>query len=82
MKGNVAGAFYMEVQGYYFINGRVGLDNIRGPGDSTFSLALWGKNLSDENYYPSGYNLTTSLGIFGAATGAPRTYGVDLVYEF
>jgi iron complex outermembrane receptor protein len=82
VKGNVAGAFYMEVQGYYFINGRVGLDNIRGPGDSTFSLALWGKNLSDENYYTSGYNLTNSLGIFGAATGAPRTYGVDLVYEF
>jgi iron complex outermembrane receptor protein len=71
-----------EVQGYYFINGRVGLDNIRGPGDGSFSVALWGKNLTDELYYTSGYNLTNNLGFFSAAVGAPRTYGVDIIYEF
>ena len=67
---------------YYHLSGRVALDDIRGPGHSKMSVGLWGKNLTDEVYYTSGFNLTASLGFRSMAVGAPRTYGVDFVLEW
>ncbi|NIV31298.1 MAG: hypothetical protein GWN58_17925, partial [Anaerolineae bacterium] len=46
-----------SVPGYDFVNARMTLDNIRGPGDTAFRVAFWGKNLTDELWYTSGYNL-------------------------
>ena len=70
------------VKSYDHVNARVALDNIRGPGGSKINIALWGKNLTDELYYTSGYNLTANLGFRAMAVSEPRTYGVDLVIEW
>lgn len=73
--GNMVGS-------YDFLNARIGLDEMRGPGETTFSVAIWGKNLTDELYYTSGYNLVSSLGFNTRYVGAPRTFGIDLTMRF
>jgi iron complex outermembrane receptor protein len=52
--------------------------------NNTWSVALWGKNLLDEVYYPSATTVgAAALGVPGLAfAGMPRTYGVDLRYTF
>lgn len=70
------------VDEYDFFDGRITLDNIKGPGDTQFRVALWGKNLTDETWYTSGYNLVDNLGFRAAATNAPRTYGIDAEIRF
>lgn len=67
---------------YDLVNARVALNNIRGPGDTNINISLWGKNLTDQVYYTSGYNLISSLGFRSVAVGDPRTYGVDFVLEW
>jgi len=65
--------------GYGIWNARVQLANIAGPSDhGGFRVAVWGKNLSDKIYRLS----TTNLGILCAQFGPPRSYGVDLIYDF
>ena len=46
--------------------------------DTGFSLTVWGRNLTDEDYAVSGY------GFIGYDTfrSDPRTYGVRIGYEF
>lgn len=75
LDGNVAPS-------YHFFNARVSLDDIKGPGDSTFSISLWGKNLTDETWYTSGFDLTDGLGFAAKATNPPRTFGMDLTVTF
>nr|MBP7909500.1 TonB-dependent receptor [Pseudomonadales bacterium] len=41
-------------------------------------VAVWGKNLDDEEYRLS----TTNLSPLSAQFGAPRSTGIDLIYEF
>lgn len=41
-------------------------------------IAIWGRNLGDEEYRLS----TTNLGMLSAQFGAPRSVGVDLICEF
>lgn len=67
---------------YDLVNARVALNNIRGPGDTRINIALWGKNLTDQVYYTSGYNLTANLGFRAMAVSEPRTYGMDFVIEW
>jgi iron complex outermembrane recepter protein len=50
---------------------------IKYESDSGWSIALWGKNLSDEEYYRA-----SSAGSFTAYASEPRTYGVDFGYKF
>jgi len=71
-----------DVDGYDFINARLTWGGIQAPGDGMFRVSLWGKNLTDEVWFTSGYNLVSSLGFRAAAASEPRTYGVDLEYEF
>ena len=60
------------------LNARLTLAEVESLGGA-FRFALWGKNLADEEYIMHGAN-------FGAYTGytwgQPRTYGVDVAYEF
>ena len=51
----------------------------------TWSIALWGKNLSDEVYYPAATTVGVGAipGIPGLAfPGQPKTYGIDFRYSF
>lgn len=71
-----------EVSGYDFVNARIGLDEIKGPGGTMLSVAIWGKNISDELWYTSGYNLVPSLGFNGRVTAPPRSFGMDFQVAF
>ena len=60
------------VEGYGLVNGRIGLKFA----DGKYDLAIWGKNLLDEDYFQ-----TLSAGNTGLVTaliGDPRTYGITL----
>jgi iron complex outermembrane recepter protein len=62
-------------------NGRIGIGDIPLGCCGTLDLALWGKNLGDEEYRQHGID----FGAFGFAFnqyGDPRTYGVEAVYRF
>lgn len=50
--------------------------------NDSLSVALWGKNLSDEHYYDGGVAEGASLGTSVKGFAAPLRYGVDLRYNF
>ena len=54
------------------------------PPEGNWAVAIWGKNLTDEVYYPAATTVgAAGLGIPGLAyPGQPRTYGIDLRYSF
>ncbi|MGN7930668.1 TonB-dependent receptor [Sphingopyxis sp. 22461] len=61
---------------YGLLNARLTLADI--PGVDGLRVALWGRNLTDKEYYVTQFN----IGRPGALFGEPRTYGVDLSFEF
>ena len=61
---------------YTLFNARVGI----GAADGRWRAFLWGKNVTDEDYYPSAY--TGGNGPYVRVQGMPRTYGVTLSYAF
>lgn len=67
---------YGWVDDIQLINARLGLESE----DGSWTAALWGRNLADEDYLT-----TTSRDFFGTIThfsGTPRTYGIELGYNF
>ena len=59
---------------------RVALSNIDlGPTRAT--VALWGKNITNKDYLYAGIDFG-SLGFAGVAYAEPRTYGVDVKFDF
>jgi iron complex outermembrane receptor protein len=61
---------------YGLLNARLTLTDI--PGVKGVRASLWGRNLTDKNYYVMQFN----VGRPGALFGEPRTYGIDLSVEF
>ena len=68
-----------KLPGYELLNARLHWSNIM---DSQFSAAVYGKNLTDEEYFVGGMTLAAALGHNAAAVGEPRTFGAELSYEF
>jgi len=69
-------ALYGGQDGYGLFNTRVAL----GAVDGEWTVALWGKNLADEEYIT---NVTTDdLGSYMDIYGRPRSYGVDVTYRW
>ena len=64
----------------WLMNARVNLTGI-DVGNGSLRLSAWGKNLLDEEYREWGIDFA-SLGFAGNVYGQPRTYGLDLSYEF
>jgi len=60
---------------YWLVNARLSYQS----GD--FEVSLWGKNLTEEEYFPYFIN-TQPLGYDYAILGAPRTYGLTVKYNF
>lgn len=68
---------------YEFVNARMTLDKMNGPGATSARVSLWVRNLTDELWYTSGYDLTDGfLGIANKAPSPPRTWGVDISFAF
>ena len=66
--------------GYGIWNGRIQWLAIPLPAGE-MRVALWGKNLADEEYTI----LTTNWGrddLISSQFGMPRTYGLDVIYEY
>ncbi len=68
-----------KLPSYELVNARLSWNNILG---SRFSGAVFGRNLTDEEYFVGGMSLAAALGHNAAAVGEPLTYGAELTYEF
>ncbi len=68
-----------ELPSYELVNARLSWNGILG---SHFSAVLYGKNLTDEEYFVGGMTLAAALGHNAAAVGEPRTYGVEFSYQY
>ncbi|GAB3269695.1 TonB-dependent receptor [Parahaliea aestuarii] len=63
------------------VNARVSLKDIALGDSGNLRVAAWVKNATDEEYREWGIDFAT-LGFAGNTYGRPRTYGVDVIYEF
>jgi iron complex outermembrane recepter protein len=68
--------------GMHLWSARIGLEHIKGPGDSMMRVSAWGKNLANKAYYNFGVNIYSSFGFDINTYGEPRTYGLDLAIDF
>ena len=62
------------------VDARLSLDNIP-IGDSQLRATLWGKNLLDDDYPTYSINFG-GLGLVTEQYGAPRTYGLEVHYDY
>lgn len=58
-------------------NGRLALDL-----DNGTTVALWGQNLTDEEYFTHAFEQYLSVGFGTRTPGLSRTYGLDVSYRF
>lgn len=56
--------------------------DFRGVLGSNVDVALWGRNLTEEEYYSATGELFSSIGIVYRIPGEPRTFGVELSAKF
>ncbi len=66
---------------YTLLNARLDMRDFLGSG---VDVALWGKNLTDEDYVLAGgdFYVASSLGFVQGLYGEPRMYGVEARYAF
>ncbi|QDX82445.1 hypothetical protein B9N43_15100 [Denitratisoma sp. DHT3] len=79
---NPVSAQYITTPKYDVVNGRIALSQIKvGPrGEGDLTVALWGKNLGDKKYH--NFNLTNTSADQVTTWSEPRTYGIDLIYNY
>ena len=65
---------------YKLYNARVDWDAVLGV--DGVSIAAWGKNLANEEYYTSSLCLYNTVGYTASYPGEPRTFGVTAQYKF
>ena len=63
---------------YTVFNGRLSFSAV----DERWGVSVWGRNLSDEEYYSFWADARATIGYVYSHVGAPRTYGVELTYRF
>jgi iron complex outermembrane receptor protein len=70
------GTFTRGSGNYWLLNSRVtySIDQ--------YSIAAWGKNLTDRRYYPYGISLENLFGNGYQIPGDPRTFGIEATYKF
>ena len=49
---------------------------------SNLAVALWVRNLTDKEYQTDGFELLQTAGTRLAAFGEPRTFGLEVTYNF
>lgn len=63
---------------YWLLNGRLGWYT----NDGSYSISMWGKNLLDKEYHVYALNLQASFGFDEYIAGEPRSYGVEVSWNF
>ncbi len=76
-----AGVRNIHAGNYAVVNGRVQLAEIPLQKGS-LDISAFGKNLLDRKYRTYGIDFGDSLGFTGATYGDPRTFGLQLTYNF
>lgn len=61
---------------YWLVNGRLSYVTDR------FTIAVWGKNIFDKEYYPFGYDTAGAFGTVLLTPGTPRTYGLEATIRY
>lgn len=74
---NLANSQLIKTDEYTIVDARAAYEAAGG----RWSVALWGRNLTDKRYYTGAFDLA-ALGVAVAYINVPRTYGVDLRYRF
>ncbi len=88
-------ANYQGEQWYSAYNDKAGYDKIKQDPytlvnsrltwrsyDNSYSVALWGKNLTETEYDGYAINLQAGFGFDYFQEGAPRTYGLEMTYRW
>lgn len=70
----------ISIDGRTLVNARLSIEEIP-IGNGRARISLWAKNLLNEDYNTYGINFA-ALGPVTQTFGEPRTYGLDLTYEF
>jgi iron complex outermembrane receptor protein len=65
------------IDDYGLLNARLALSEIP-VSTGSLRVALWGKNLEDKTYYTDHNNALVPYAVFGE----PRSYGLDIVYQY
>ena len=77
---------FLADQGRTLVDARVALKDIAmGNSDTTLELALWGRNIFDEEYRAMAIDFSSSVtgfGFTGNNYGDPRTFGFDATLRF
>jgi len=68
-----------HVEAYDLLNARLTLSELQVASGQNLKLSLWGKNLTDEDYRING--IPAQVGAVNYY-GDPRSYGVDVTYDF
>jgi iron complex outermembrane receptor protein len=71
---------YSVTPDFSLLNARLTLSDIELGSQARLSVALWGKNLTDEEYMNLAYQGWVTAG--SASWGDARTYGVDVRFEY
>jgi iron complex outermembrane receptor protein len=66
---------YLYLDDRTSVNARIGLASM----DDTWSVSVWGRNLTDENNGTIGEDI---FGTYGIRDTLPRTYGIEFGYRF
>jgi iron complex outermembrane receptor protein len=74
---NLANSTIIQTKAYTLVDARVAYEAAGGK----WMVALWGKNLTDEEYFTGGFDIA-GLAIANAYMNVPRTYGLDFRYRF
>lgn len=68
---------FLNIDGYALLNARAGFRASNG-----LSLTLWGRNLTNKDYFEQLLPASGSAGHYAAVLGDPLTYGITLKYTF
>jgi iron complex outermembrane recepter protein len=70
-----------ELDSRTLLDARLSLENVE-VGSGTMRFTLWGKNLTDEDYPTYGINFGNDIGLITQNYGDPRTWGIEVAYEY
>ncbi|HND15039.1 MAG TPA: TonB-dependent receptor, partial [Pseudomonadales bacterium] len=81
--GNIAPVIYDQVvlKDRVLVNLRLGMENVEFSNGTSLRASLWARNVFDREYNSYGMNFG-ALGPVLAQYGEPRTYGLDVTWEF
>ncbi|MEI6138408.1 MAG: TonB-dependent receptor [Mariniphaga sp.] len=68
---------YLNIDGYYLLNGRLGFRASKG-----ISVFIWSRNLLNKDYFEQLLPAAGSAGQYAAVLGDPFTYGITMKFSY